>query len=201
MSGGVDVLPSCHSFCCCVSDFCFIAAFGINSLALTAKTGEKAEFDTLKNLIKEVLGDRIHQVVISSDLADTPCALKNSEPSYCVPNKTMELNSTHSIIHELKKKASADKTDKTVKDWIWLLFGTALIRHRGSWRVMDSFCKLDLIKRGWSVSKRIKEQALTAEFEPLMKLMKEALGDKVEQAVISSGLADAPCAVTSCECG
>jgi molecular chaperone HtpG len=31
------------------------------------------------------------------------------------------------IIIELKNKADADKSDKTVKDLIWLLFDTALL--------------------------------------------------------------------------
>ena len=39
----------------------------------------------------------------------------------------MEVNPTHSIMTELKKKASADKSDKTVKDMIWLLFDTSLL--------------------------------------------------------------------------
>merc|ERR1711920_922408 len=33
----------------------------------------------------------------------------------------------HSIMTELKKKAAADKSDKTVKDLIWLLFDTSLL--------------------------------------------------------------------------
>merc|ERR1712194_468455 len=33
----------------------------------------------------------------------------------------------HSFMSELKKKASADKSDKTVKDLIWLLFDTSLL--------------------------------------------------------------------------
>merc|ERR1712065_8616 len=37
------------------------------------------------------------------------------------------VNPTHSIMTELKKKASADKSDKTVKDLIWLLFDTSLL--------------------------------------------------------------------------
>merc|ERR1711955_101562 len=51
----------------------------------------------------------------------------NSMTSYMVSKKTMEVNPTHSIMTELKKKASADKSDKTVKDLIWLLFDTSLL--------------------------------------------------------------------------
>jgi len=39
----------------------------------------------------------------------------------------MEVNPNHSIMTELKKKAAADKSDKTVKDLIWLLFDTSLL--------------------------------------------------------------------------
>ena len=39
----------------------------------------------------------------------------------------MEINPSHSIVVELKKKSDADKTDKTVKDLIWLLFDTSLL--------------------------------------------------------------------------
>merc|ERR1712058_167164 len=38
-----------------------------------------------------------------------------------------EINPTHSIMSELKNKAAADKSDKTVKDLIWLLFDTSLL--------------------------------------------------------------------------
>merc|ERR1719506_1296961 len=47
--------------------------------------------------------------------------------SYMVSKKTMEINPKHSIMTELKKKAAADKSDKTVKDLIWLLFDTSLL--------------------------------------------------------------------------
>merc|ERR1719484_189942 len=46
-----------------------------------------------------------------------------------------------------------------------------------------------------------KLEELKAEFEPLTKLMKEVLGDKVEKVLVSSRMADSPCVLTTSEYG
>nr|QWE91191.1 heat shock protein 90 [Placidida sp.] len=108
----------------------------------------KAKTEALCKLIKEVLEDKVEKVVVSTRLTDSPCILvtgefgwsanmerimkaqalsTNSSLSYMVSRKTMEVNPTHPIITALREKAEADKSDKTVKDLIWLLFDTALL--------------------------------------------------------------------------
>ena len=88
------------------------------------------------------------KVLVSSRMVDSPCVLTTSEyrwsanmeriiktqalrdnsmTSYMVSKKTMEINPKHSIMTKLEKKAAADKSDKTVKDLIGLLFDTSLL--------------------------------------------------------------------------
>jgi len=109
---------------------------------------QKAEFENLCKLIKEVLGDKVEKVIVSNRVVESPCVLVTSEygwsanmerimkaqalrdssmTSYMVSKKTMELNPNHAIMKELLTKASADKGDKTVKDLVWLLFDTSLL--------------------------------------------------------------------------
>jgi len=41
--------------------------------------------------------------------------------------KTMELNTKHKIVQELKKRSDEDSGDKTVRDLVWLMFDTSLL--------------------------------------------------------------------------
>ncbi len=108
----------------------------------------RAEFEPITGLMKEGLGDKLAKAAMNSCMAGTPCDLTtsgcgwsanmeritkaqslrdSSMNAYTVPKKTTEVNPKHSIMTELRKKAAADKSDKTEKDLVWLLFGILLL--------------------------------------------------------------------------
>merc|ERR1712224_646801 len=64
---------------------------------------------------------RMEQIMKAQALRDA------SSSSYMTSKKTMEVNPTHAIVQALRAKAEENKSDKTVKDLIWLLFDTSLL--------------------------------------------------------------------------
>lgn len=109
---------------------------------------DKAKFENLCKVMKDILDKKVEKVVVSNRLVDSPCcivtaqygwtanmerimkaqALRDSSTmGYMAAKKHLEVNPDHAIIETLRQKADADKNDKAVKDLVILLFETSLL--------------------------------------------------------------------------
>merc|ERR1711976_1076827 len=150
-------------------------------LELEQEEDEKKKFEEAKaateglcKLMKEVLDDKVEKVVVSNRLADSPCVLVTGEfgwtanmerimkaqalrdstqSAYMTSKKTMEINPQNSIVVALREKADADRSDKTVKDLIWLLYDTSLLTSGFSLEEPATFASRihRLVKLGLSI--------------------------------------------------
>jgi len=109
---------------------------------------QKVKFENLCKKMKEVLGDKVEDVLVTNTLVDSPATLVTTEygwsanmqrimkaqvlrdasmSSFMVGKKKMEINPEHVIMQSLEQKFSADASDRTIKDLIWLLYETAAL--------------------------------------------------------------------------
>lgn len=167
---------------------------------------EKAKTEDLCKLIKEVLGDKVEKVTVSERLADSPCCLvtgeygwsanmerimkaqalrNNAMGGYMASKKSMEVNPTHPIVMSLREKSAADKSDKTVKDLIWLLYDTALLTSGFSLDEPVVFANRihRLIKLGLSVDDDEAEGADDDDMPPLEEDTNAAPADSTMEEV------------------
>lgn len=126
-----------------------------DGLKLDESEEEKKKFEELKlktedfcKVVKETLGDKIDKAVCSERIVKSPCCLVTSEygwsanmerimraqalrdssmSSHMTSKKIMEINPSNKVIKALVEKVSVDRTDNSIKDFIWLLYESSLL--------------------------------------------------------------------------
>jgi len=109
---------------------------------------QKAEYEDLCKVMKEILDKKVEKVAVSNRLVDSPCCIvtstygwsanmerimraqalrDTSTMGYMAAKKHLEINPVHQIMKALKQKVEADKSDKSIKDLIVLLYETSLL--------------------------------------------------------------------------
>jgi molecular chaperone HtpG len=126
-----------------------------DGLKLDDSEEDKKTFEELKlktedfcKVVKETLGDKIDKAVCSERIVKSPCCLVTGEygwsanmerimraqalrdssmSTHMMSKKIMEINPSNKIIKALVEKVSVDRTDKSIKDFIWLLYESSLL--------------------------------------------------------------------------
>merc|ERR1712222_295397 len=112
------------------------------------KEADKAKFEPLCKVMKDILDKKVEKVVVSNRLVSSPCCIVTSQygwtanmerimkaqalrdtstMGYMAAKKHLEINPDHSIVENLRQRAETDKTDESVKDLVLLLFETSLL--------------------------------------------------------------------------
>jgi molecular chaperone HtpG len=180
-------------------------------LKIAESEEEKKKFEQLKSqteglckLIKEVLDDKVEKVIVSNRLEQAPCVLVTGEfgwsanmerimkaqalrdastSAYMMSKKTLEINPSNPIIVSLREKVSADQSDKTVKDVIWMLYDTSLLTSGFSLDEPVTFANRihRLIKLGLSIDEDEGETGTGDEDLPALESTDEAPDSTMEE--------------------
>ncbi|CAM8985295.1 unnamed protein product [Rhodiola kirilowii] len=161
----------------------------------------KAKFEGLCKVIKDILGDKVEKVIVSDRVVDSPCCLVTGEygwtanmerimkaqalrdssmAGYMSSKKTMEINPENPIMDELRKRADADKNDKSVKDLVLLLFETSLLTSGFSLDEPNTFGNRihRMLKLGLNIDE---DNEADVEMPPLEEADADADGSKMEE--------------------
>ena len=162
------------------------------------------KYEELCKTIKDVLGDSVQKVVVSTRLNDSPCCLVTSEYAWSANmerimkaqalrndammghmsgQKTLEINVDSDIIQELYNKLNVDKNDKTVKDIVWLLFETTLINSGFTLDQSKVFCNRihRMIRLGLSLDEKEEEHEELDDIEESENIIEDQEDNKMEE--------------------
>jgi molecular chaperone HtpG len=165
---------------------------------------QKAEFEDLCKVIKDILDKKVEKVNVSNRLVDSPCcivtstygwsanmerimkaqALRDSSTmGYMSAKKHLEINPEHKIMKALKEKVEANKNDSSIKDLIVLLYETSLLSSGFSLEEPKNHSSRihRMIKLGLGVDDD-EDEAVTAETEDMPALEGDAVAEDEDKA-------------------
>merc|ERR1711994_95535 len=165
---------------------------------------KKASFEGLCKKMKEILGDEVEEVLVGDRMVDSPASLVTTEygwsanmqrimkaqvlrdsqmSSFMVGKKKMEVNPDHQIMIELLKKFTANSSDRTVKDLVWLLFETAMLTSGFSLEDPVTFASRihKLIKLGLSIDEDDDDEDEEVEAEEALPTLEEVADNAMEE--------------------